>query len=547
MSVVRDCPSDRPSTPPKEVLAVAIGFFLIGLLIQYWRLHSLSATYDQALFLQELWSTARGRFFESSLSSVLSAAVRFQGEPPRVDYLHLGQHANLLSLSGAPLVALLGAWALPLIQITLLTLAGLVLWRMASARLRPDLATQLTVAYYLSGLVIGPALENFHDLCWLPLLGFLVVEALLSQRWRQLLICAVLMLLVREDAGLTLFPLGLWALLRRPGSRLMGIVLMGLAFLYVAMMTGLIQPQVDSSLSDRFLQEKFGHLADDVSGGTFSVLWSILTHPIKLVQALVSPPGETLGFLLAVTLPLAFIPFLSVDVLLMVLIPLLIALLSQGRTALAVTLRYVLALVPGLFMGTMLWWQQHPGWWSLRWFRRFWTGCIGLGLVITLASNPHRSLSALVPDSFQPRVHVSPAAMLKRSQVARAARAMIPPDASLAADTPLLPLLADREVAIRFPRNVEYLDRDGELQSVDWVLAFPGYYEPFVPLFKRETAQRQSIIKRLRALTGDGRYRVVSCVDGLVVLRRVEQASTSSDQGSVSSPLDEHRQSCQPL
>ena len=124
---------------------------------------------------------------------------------------------------------------------------------------------------------------------------------------------------------------------------------------------------------------------------------------------------------------------------------------------------------------------------------------------------------------------------------------MIPPDASLAADTPLLPLLADREVAIRFPRNVEYLDRDGELQSVDWVLAFPGYYEPFVPLFKRETAQRQSIIKRLRALTGDGRYRVVSCVDGLVVLRRVEQASTSSDQGSVSSPLDEHRQSCQPL
>ena len=38
---------------PGGVKALAAGFFLVCLAIQIWRLESLSATYDQALFLQE--------------------------------------------------------------------------------------------------------------------------------------------------------------------------------------------------------------------------------------------------------------------------------------------------------------------------------------------------------------------------------------------------------------------------------------------------------------------------------------------------------------
>ena len=74
---------------PVPVVILAVGFFLTCLSTQVWRLESLSATYDQALFLQELWSTAQGRPFESSLSSVLSAAVKVHGELPSVGYLHL--------------------------------------------------------------------------------------------------------------------------------------------------------------------------------------------------------------------------------------------------------------------------------------------------------------------------------------------------------------------------------------------------------------------------------------------------------------------------
>ena len=526
MSQVPEAEIQKRTAWSRPVLWAAGLFALLGFAIQSWRLFSLSATYDQALFLQELWSTSQGRPFESSLSSVLSGAVALGDGLPSVSYLHLGQHTNALTLLGAPLVALIGPWALPLIQVSLLTAAGLVLWRLAAQRLPRPLAERITIAYFLSGAVIGPALENFHDLIWLPLLGFLVVAALFDRCLWRVLLFSGLLLLVREDSGLLLFSLGLWALVRRPGTRWIGAGLMLASFLWVLLVTGWIQPMVDSSLSDRFLQEKFGHLVDDPSQGTASVLIAMLSRPLALLQALISPPGATVGFLLALSLPLLFVPLLSVDAVLLMAAPLLIALLSQGRSALSVTLRYVLALVPGLYLGAVIWWERHPRLFTRSWLRRCWTAALSLGLVLTLVGNPNRSLSALIPDSFSPWVHVAPAEMLSRRQVALDAIALIPSGASVSADTPLLPLLAQREAVIRFPKHVRYRDRDGAVQEVDWVVAFPGYYEPLAPVFKRERKQQRSIREELGELTASGRYRLVHCSGGAVVLQRQVSGST---------------------
>ena len=207
-------PAPRSVTWPRSVLLLTSGFWVVTFLIQVWRLETLSATYDQALFLQELWSTSQGRPFESSLSSVLSGAVTTAGALPWVTYLHLGQHANFLTLATSPLVVVMGRWALPFIQVSVLTAAGLVLWRIASRRLNADLAFRITVAYFLSGAVLGPAIENFHDLIWIPLLGFLVVEGLMERcRW-QILLSAVLLLL----RLLLLESLSVDSLLLRPSS-----------------------------------------------------------------------------------------------------------------------------------------------------------------------------------------------------------------------------------------------------------------------------------------------------------------------------------------
>ena len=153
----------------------------------------------------------------------------------------------------------------------------------------------------------------------------------------------------------------------------------------------------------------------------------------------------------------------SVDALLLVSAPLFVALVSQGRTALAVTLRYVLALVPGLYLGAVLWWQAHPLAWHQRQVRMVWTGAVTLGFVLTIVGNPHRSFSAVIPDSFVPWIHVPPRTMLHRREAALKALANVPEEASVAADTPLLPLLAQREALIRFPNSVRFKDREGEV------------------------------------------------------------------------------------
>ncbi len=514
-------PAPRSVTWPRSVLLLTSGFWVVTFLIQVWRLETLSATYDQALFLQELWSTSQGRPFESSLSSVLSGAVTTAGALPWVTYLHLGQHANFLTLATSPLVVVMGRWALPFIQVSVLTAAGLVLWRIASRRLNADLAFRITVAYFLSGAVFGPAIENFHDLIWIPLLGFLVVEGLMERRRWQVLLSAVLLLLVREDSGLVLFSLGLWALIRRPSERSWGVALMLGALGWVLIVTGWIQPAVDSSLADRFLAEKFGHLVEDPSRGTVALMLAMLREPLAVLQALVSPPGATLGFVLALTLPLLFIPLLSLDALLLVSAPLFVALVSQGRTALAVTLRYVLALVPGLYLGAVLWWEAHPSAWHQRRMRMVWTGAVALGLVLTVVGNPHRSFSAVIPDSFVPWIHVPPRTMLHRREAALKALSQVPDGASVAADTPLLPLLAQREALIRFPNSVQFKDREGAVRSVDYVVAFPDYYTPLAPVFKRERRVQIKIRDRVQELLAQGDYKLIHCEAGALVLRRV--------------------------
>ena len=44
-------------------------FFLVIILLQIWRIFSLNATYDQGLFLQEIWNGISGRPFESIIVS----------------------------------------------------------------------------------------------------------------------------------------------------------------------------------------------------------------------------------------------------------------------------------------------------------------------------------------------------------------------------------------------------------------------------------------------------------------------------------------------
>jgi uncharacterized membrane protein len=170
-------PTRRAPDPGRWVVVAALLFVVLGLLVQAWRLWSLTASYDQGIFLQVFWNSWHGHPFESSLSSQLSSSVLHQGALPDPAYRRLGQHFTPALLLWVPLVPLLGAWSLPVVQVGLITSAGLVLHRLARGLLPAGLATAIACSWYAAQAVIGPTWCNFHDLCQLPLLVFALLAA----------------------------------------------------------------------------------------------------------------------------------------------------------------------------------------------------------------------------------------------------------------------------------------------------------------------------------------------------------------------------------
>jgi hypothetical protein len=192
----------------RRVWVAAALFAGLGLLLQGWRMHSLSASYDQGIFTQVLWNGLHGHPFESTLSSQLSTNVIHGGEAPALGYRRLGQHFTPLLALWIPLVGLGGAGALGVIQVGLITAAGLVLHRLARQWLPEDLAAMVGLSFFGANAVLGPTWGNFTDLCQLPLLVFLLLLALETRSRGLGVLAALLIPLVREDTGVVLAGIG---------------------------------------------------------------------------------------------------------------------------------------------------------------------------------------------------------------------------------------------------------------------------------------------------------------------------------------------------
>ena len=507
--------------PARWVWLAAGLFLLLGLLVQFWRLWSLSATYDQGIFNQVLWNSGHGRWFASSLSSQLSSAVLHGGLAPDPSYQRLGQHYTPLLLLWAPLVRWLGLAALPLVQVGLMTAAGLVLHRLALRLLPAQLAAAVACSFYGAQAVIGPTWCNFHDLCQLPLLVFLLLLGLLERRWWLLLLAALLIPLVREDTGVVLFGMALWMGLRRRAPWWVAALIGLWGAAWCVVVTSVLMPAVSADVSKRFMVENFGQYtpgAEELS--SLEVLKGLLLQPWRLLWELINPPGKTLGYLAAQWLPLMFVPALSLDAWLLVALPLAGLLLARGSNdPLSINIRYALLVAPGLFAGAVFWWQQRSQLFAGRRLRRIWTGCVLLSLLLTLASNPNRSLSFLVPDSFVPWVHVSPLQQWRHGRLARQVLAVIPPEASVAANTPLIPVLSHRQVLVRLPAWHQWQDSEGQRHNVDWVAIDTAQASQRAKAFARDQRRQLQLQLQLRDLQRQG-YRQVASADGVVVLRR---------------------------
>lgn len=503
------------------VIGAAGLFWLIccGLVLQrYYNFYPTYVSFDQGIFNQVFWNNLHGRWFESSLSSTESSLV-MQGDVPDVAYRRLGQHFTPALLLWLPFYAVFPSPAgLSVLQVTLVTIAGFVLYALARHYHPPQLSAWITASFYGATAVISPTVANFHDICQIPLYIFGLLLALEKRIWWLVGLFTILTLAVREDSGVILFGLGFYFIVSRRFPRF-GTALCSLSLAYMLLLTNVVMPLFSTDISERFMIEQFGQFVETQEATTLQVLWGILSNPGRLIVELVTPFDRTLRYLLGQWLPLAFITVISPSAWLLSGFPTLKILIQrEDITSLSLHLRYAMTLVPGLFYGAILWWTQHPSLFQRRRFRRFWALCLGLSLLFTATSNPNRVLSFLIPDSFQPWVYVSPARQWQHSQAIRSLLAQIPPDASVTATDHVVAHLSNRREALRFPM-VRLRNDDGKTVRVEYAIADLWYLEQYQVAFEDYRKSLRLNVARVTDLLNK-QYGLIDFQDGVALLQR---------------------------
>ncbi|WP_009630617.1 DUF2079 domain-containing protein [Synechocystis sp. PCC 7509] len=509
------------------VTKVASIFFVFCLIFILHRYYTFYASFDQGIFNQVFWNGTHGRMFQSSLSSSLSTNVVHNSEVPEVFYHRLGQHFTPALLLWLPLYALIPSPAtLSVLQVILITAAGFVLYALARHYLEPPLAAMIAISFYGANAVIGPTLSNFHDLSQIPLFVFSLLWAMEKRKWWLFWLLIVLTLAVREDSGVVLFSLGFYLIVSKRYPQI-GLMVCTLSLSYMLVLTNAIMPLFSDDISRRFMIERFGHFTDQEEATTLDIIWAIVSKPWQLLMQLFSPWDDKIKYLLGHWLPLAFIPAISGAAWVVTGFPLLQIFLQQGESRLAITIRYALTVVPGLFYGAILWYAHHPKQFKPS-FQRFWCACICLSLVFTLTSNPSRTFYFLIPDSIQPWVHISLPQQWHHVRQARKLLAQIPSGASVSATTYLVPPLSSRREIVRFPM-LQLRNDAREVVSCEYAIADLWQLQQYQAAFKGDRQLLIDSVKLINQIVGDRQYGIIDYTEGIVLLQK---AALSSNQAT---------------
>jgi len=506
--------------PKRWVWGVAIAFFSITLLLTLHRYFTYYSSYDQGIFNQVFWNGARGRFFQSSLSSQLSTNVVNAGEIPNVAYHRLGQHFTPALLLWLPIYSIFQSpVTLSVLQVTLITAAGLVLYKLARCHIEPGPAAALTTAYFGANAIVGPTIGNFHDICQIPLFVFSLLLGLEKRWWWLYGTMAILLPLVREDSGIVLFSIGFYLVVSRRHPWL-GAGLCGYSLAYILLLTNWGMPQFSADVSDRFMIERFGQYIDDESASTLDVLLAMLTQPWIVARELLTPFDRTLRYLLGQWLPFMFIPAIAPESWLVAGFPLLKLLIAKGESVLAINIRYAMSIVPGLAYGAIFWWKRHPNAFKKLRLRRFWGFCILLSLFFTVTSNPNRTLSFVIPDAINPTVYVPLLRQWEHAGEIRQILAEIPEKSSVSATTYLIPHLSNRRELVRFPMSFQLRDEAGEVVEVDYAVGDLWQMREYSPVFRGDRDLLARSFRRIDETLEQGDYGIQRFEDGVILLQR---------------------------
>jgi uncharacterized membrane protein len=460
------------------------------------RLRAFGTTaFDLGIFDQATWLLSRG----------LVPFVTLRGLNA------FGDHTSFILLLVAPLYWLFDS------PVTLFVLASLVvglgalpLYALAREQLGGRWSPLVVaLAYLLYPAVEYVSMANFHpESLAMPLALAALLFGFRGQRLRFGL-CAGLAALCKEDVALTIFALGLYLAWR--GRRRLGLITAGLALAWLALCLLVLLPAFNPA----------GAVYLSLYAGGPPGSWT----PLATLQRLLEP--QRLEYLPLLLLPLGLLPLLGPGGLLIALPALLVNLLSARENTATIFYHYSAMVAPWFLVGTIEALRRCPA--RLQAAASLYLLLSSLAAHLLFAPSP-LSLGFLRNASTVREPFDGVAALPRvfreqpRDELGRAALALIPPNAAVAATSVYAVHLAHRQQVYQLPLPFENgLHDDGltpfwgtserELPSatVDYVLI-----DPSESIWPARRTQIANITSRLRR---DPSFEVIFNQDGLLVFQ----------------------------
>jgi uncharacterized membrane protein len=439
------------------VASFAVIYLLVGL-FRHW---NFASGFDLAIFDQAIWHMSR---FETPASTV-SGYGNILGDH---FYPILGLFAPLYWIVPAPETLIVA-------QALLLAASIVPVYLFARTRLPEGSALGLSVAYGLFWGMQRTAMMDIHEMAFAPLFIATAILAIDQRRWRRLWIMSALLVLVKEDLIPLVAAFGALLILRRQFAQ--GAALLGGGLGVFVAVLAIVIP---------YFNEGVGWS----TRGAFGHVWE---RPWAAPVLFVTPPGKLLTILNWLA-PFAFLPLRSPYALL--LIPIAASrLLSASPSHWGAGSHYSAPLAPILVMSAADGLARIAAGISRPEPRR---------KVIVAAVGASVVIAAIVPG-HQPHWRLFRAAhyqAVAARRAAPAALAVIPRDAAVVAQAPILPHLSQRV-------RIYVLKRAAP--DAEYVVAAPDL-DPW-PMTRPELADA------IAQFTQRG-YAAVFDRDGWIVLRR---------------------------
>ncbi len=488
---------------------------------------------DFGIMTQAIWNTAHGQMLHQTICNIIFDTNCYSTN----GIVRLAIHFEPILF---PISLLFLIWPDPkmlLILQTLVVASGAfpAFW-LARLRLRNELAgVAIALLYLLYPAQQQATVFDFHAVTFTASLLFFMLYFMYTRRTVWLFVFAILAMTCKEEIPLVVVMFGLWSVIfQRRWRSGFGLVVLGLAWFGLALLIiRLFSPTGQPLLASRY---------DGGGQGPLSILSNMVLHPGNFLHRYILEPNHlaylrTLfspaGYIHLSILPPFYLLLLAPWVVVLALPTLAINLLSSDPQMYSGLFQYNAEIVPVLIFATIesivvaLWLVRViatrlsvlkvSNWWSNKsdgsyttsMLSRGWrpTRLIQIGLLAVLLC---LSLSSTVRAdySFNGQMPFSKdfqwPTVSAHTALAQHFMDMIPPDASVSAQSALVPHLSQRKSIYLFPYAAEIADYI--------FLDVTGNIYPYVGSF--------DYIRGVKTVLLSGNYGIVAAQDGYLLLKR---------------------------